>query len=168
MMRPPVGLICVASGSSRATVADGPSPGRMPTMVPRNTPRKHQKRFIGARATLKPCARLASISMARALESPGAQRQLHVQQLLEHQPEAGAGAHAYRERRHEPAAENDEDQKQREQKETNDKTGGLEQPDRHHQSDPSREHSRTPVPARTFDGLRIEYRVDVIKRNSSR
>jgi hypothetical protein len=54
MMMPPVGLICVASGRSKATVADGPSPGRMPTMVPKNTPRKHQNRFIGSSATAKP------------------------------------------------------------------------------------------------------------------
>src|SRR5258706_4700755 len=49
------GFMRKVSGSSIAIVAGGPSPGMMPTMVPRKTPTKHQNRFAGCSASAKPC-----------------------------------------------------------------------------------------------------------------
>lgn len=43
-------------------VAGGPNPGRIPTIVPRKTPTKHQSRLAGLSATENPKARLLSAS----------------------------------------------------------------------------------------------------------
>src|SRR6185436_15627351 len=56
------GFMRNVSGSSMAIVAGGPSPGMMPTMVPRNTPTKHQNRFTGCSASANPCSRPPKIS----------------------------------------------------------------------------------------------------------
>ena len=43
-------------------VAGGPNPGRIPTIVPRKTPTKHQSRLAGLSATENPKTRLLSAS----------------------------------------------------------------------------------------------------------
>ena len=60
----PAGFIRNVSGSSIAIVAGGPSPGMMPTTVPRTTPTRHHSRLAGCKATAKPCINPARISTA--------------------------------------------------------------------------------------------------------
>src|SRR3982074_2881811 len=54
MMSPDVGSMPNVIRINRAMLAAGPIPGRMPTMVPMNTPTKVYHRLIGCRQTLKP------------------------------------------------------------------------------------------------------------------
>src|SRR5512147_1255668 len=55
--------IFMLTGSSRAMVAAGPSPGRTPTTVPRTDPMRHQSRLTGLRAIWNPCRRPAKSNM---------------------------------------------------------------------------------------------------------
>src|SRR5215831_9863192 len=71
MMIAPAGFMLKVSGRSIAIVAGGPSPGRMPTTVPRNTPTKHHIRFVGASATEKPCSRPETMSTLEAQHARG-------------------------------------------------------------------------------------------------
>src|SRR6476659_7290518 len=89
MMMPPAGSIFSVSGNNSAMVAAGPSPGRMPTMVPRKQPTKHQNRFTGCSATENPCSSPLSTSMS---EPEHAGRQRHAQRQREHDIEPGRGA----------------------------------------------------------------------------
>src|SRR5215467_729554 len=88
MMIAPAGFMRKVSGSSIAIVAGGPRPGRMPTTVPRKTPTKHHRRFVGASATEKPCSspeRISTLEPQHAGRKPEAERQ------VEYQIEAGRG-----------------------------------------------------------------------------
>src|SRR5215510_7120282 len=71
MMIAPAGFMLKVSGKSIAIVAGGPSPGRMPTTVPRNTPTKHHSRFVGASATAKPCSKPETMSTLEAQHARG-------------------------------------------------------------------------------------------------
>src|SRR5262245_57307849 len=64
-----VGSILKVSGRSRAIVAGGPRPGSTPTIVPKNTPTKHQKRFAGLRAIENPRKRLPIASKSPPISS---------------------------------------------------------------------------------------------------
>jgi hypothetical protein len=57
MMKAEVGAIWVVTGRRSAMVRAGPMPGSTPMAVPRTEPTKAQTRFIGWRATPKPCRR---------------------------------------------------------------------------------------------------------------
>ena len=57
MMKALVGSKAYVTGSSRATVMAGPSPGRTPTAVPRMTPMTAYRKFMGVRAVAKPSIR---------------------------------------------------------------------------------------------------------------
>ena len=63
MIRPVVGFIWKERGRRIAMVAGVPRPGRMPTIVPRKTPTKHQKRFTGVKATAKPSKIFCKVSI---------------------------------------------------------------------------------------------------------
>ena len=65
MMMAPVGSRWKVSGMSKAVPAAGPSPGRMPTIVPKREPAKAKRRFVGVRATENPIIRLLKVSMGR-------------------------------------------------------------------------------------------------------
>jgi hypothetical protein len=54
MMIEPTGVICRLMGRRIAIAPAGPIPGRTPMSVPRNTPTKQKRRFIGVVATWKP------------------------------------------------------------------------------------------------------------------
>src|SRR5918993_1768246 len=71
MMMPPAGSMLKVSGRSIATVAAGPSPGRMPTTVPRKQPTKHHRRLAGCRATEKPCRRPLTTSISEPEQPDG-------------------------------------------------------------------------------------------------
>src|SRR6516162_3779539 len=88
MMIAPAGFMLKVSGSSIAIVAGGPRPGSTPTTVPRNTPTKHHRRFVGARATEKPCSSPERIS---TLEAQHARRKAEAERPVEHQIEARGG-----------------------------------------------------------------------------
>ena len=66
MIMAPVGSILKVSGNSIAIVAGGPRPGNTPTMVPNKQPRKHMAKFIGVKATEKPCINPFRISIVCA------------------------------------------------------------------------------------------------------
>src|SRR5690242_18806724 len=64
MISPVVGGSLSVSGNSTARTAAGlPSPGRIPTIVPRVTPISTHIRFIGVRAEPSPSIRLCSADM---------------------------------------------------------------------------------------------------------
>src|SRR5688500_10395963 len=63
MMMPEVGGIPKVSGSRSATPETGPTPGRAPMRVPRNTPATAMSRLKGVNAIEKPSARLEKRSM---------------------------------------------------------------------------------------------------------
>src|SRR5574340_1272811 len=80
--------IFMLTGSSRAMVAAGPSPGRTPTAVPRTDPMRHQSRLTGLRAIWNPCRRPAksnmdarSFSVASGLEEESPREWGHEQAL---------------------------------------------------------------------------------------
>src|SRR5918998_6335020 len=78
MMSDPAGSILNVTGRSRATVRAGPMPGRTPTAVPRKTPIRANRSFVGSKATRKPCPSAAKASMSepqQPLERPFRQRQ---------------------------------------------------------------------------------------------
>src|SRR5215213_7441280 len=124
MMMPPEGSILKVSGSSIAMVAAGPSPGMMPTTVPRKQPTKHQNTLAGCRATANPCRSPLAISISEPEQSGG---QRDVQHDRKH--------HMERQRRHRRgdasrdhrAAEDDGNNEKREQREA------YQKPERLHQ-----------------------------------
>src|SRR4051794_1192103 len=88
MMMPPAGSMLSVSGSSSAMVAAGPSPGMMPTIVPRKQPTKHQKRLVGCSATANPWARPETISIS---EPQPAGRQRNAERNRERQVKCERG-----------------------------------------------------------------------------
>src|SRR5690242_5475180 len=90
MMSAPAGSMRKVSGRSIAIVAGGPSPGRTPTTVPRNTPTKHHRRFMGSSATPNPVSRREAVSTS---EPPHAHRELDSQRQREHQIEPQRARH---------------------------------------------------------------------------
>lgn len=58
MISPVVGGRLVVTGNKIASVAGGPSPGKMPIRVPITTPTATQNRFIGVNADPNPVSRL--------------------------------------------------------------------------------------------------------------
>src|SRR5258707_11787014 len=62
MIKAPTGGRPNVMGSSMATVAMVPIPGRTPTSVPTSAPTRHSRRLIGVNATPKPRARLEKSS----------------------------------------------------------------------------------------------------------
>src|SRR5258705_1265288 len=62
MIKAPTGGRPNVMGSSMATVAMVPMPGRTPTSVPTSAPTRHSRRLIGVNATPKPRARLEKSS----------------------------------------------------------------------------------------------------------
>src|SRR5882757_8443362 len=68
MISAPTGGRPKVIGSSIATVAMVPIPGSTPTSVPTSAPIRHIRRLIGERATTKPWARLAKMSITPSLD----------------------------------------------------------------------------------------------------
>src|SRR3954453_20040565 len=64
MMKALAGSKAKVTGSSRATVMAGPSPGSTPTAVPSSTPSSAESRFIGVAAVLKPSSSEDHTSMS--------------------------------------------------------------------------------------------------------
>src|SRR5262245_28441876 len=71
MMMPPAGSILNVSGNNSAMVAAGPSPGRIPTIVPSRQPMKHQRRLAGCNATANPCSNPEAISISESEQAGG-------------------------------------------------------------------------------------------------
>src|SRR5688500_8889395 len=84
MMMAAVGLEPYVSGRSKAIAAEGPMPGRMPTICPSSTPAKHMARCVGVRAVAKPCMRSNQGPMS---DSQWAGRQGHAEPCPEDQDE---------------------------------------------------------------------------------
>src|SRR5215207_11381128 len=84
MMMAAVGLEPYVSGRRRAMAAEGPMPGRMPTVCPSSTPAKHMARCVGVRAVAKPCMRSNQGPMS---DSQGAGGQGHAKPCPEDQDE---------------------------------------------------------------------------------
>ena len=57
MMKAPVGSSLAVTGSKSAMVSAGPMPGRIPTSVPRVTPRNDHKMFWNVSAVANPSSR---------------------------------------------------------------------------------------------------------------
>src|ERR1700755_1630793 len=95
MMMPPAGSILNVSGSSSAMLAAGPSPGRMPTIVPRKQPTKHQKMLAGCKATANPCRSPLAMSMSESKQA-GGQRNVERdwKNQMEHQRQSDRGQSA--------------------------------------------------------------------------
>src|SRR5690606_20171008 len=74
------GGIPKVTGSSTATPAEGPIPGRAPMIVPSRTPTKAKRRFVGVNAIEKPSSR--SPNSMRS-ESEGAGRDRNAQEVDE-------------------------------------------------------------------------------------
>src|SRR2546426_8403190 len=89
MMMAPAGFMLKVSGRSIAIVAGGPSPGRIPTTVPRSTPTKHHSRLAGSSATANPLRSPVRISTS---ETQDADREGNAEGEIEHEIESsGAG-----------------------------------------------------------------------------
>src|SRR5712691_11817511 len=136
MMMAPAGFMLKVSGSSIAIVAGGPSPGRIPTTVPRSTPTKHQNRLAGSSATANPFRRPARIS---TLETQNAHREGHAERSVEHEIES-ARARDRRERRgcERPAVHHRHDEVGQQRK-TDHETERFEKRNRHCEGEPGRE-----------------------------
>src|SRR5215467_14108422 len=93
MINPVAGGRLVVSGSRMASVAGGPSPGRMPTSVPITTPTATQKRLIGLNAAPKPSIRLLNapmtLSFGSGLAEQGGCRQVDAEQEREDRVDRG-------------------------------------------------------------------------------
>src|SRR3954463_13129024 len=68
MIRAPTGGRPKVIGSSIATVAMVPMPGKTPTSVPTRAPIRHIRRFVGVSATPKPRARFEKSSITPSLD----------------------------------------------------------------------------------------------------
>src|SRR5258708_1300786 len=114
-------------------VAAGPSPGRMPTTVPRKQPTKHQKMLAGASATAKPCSRLVAISMSKT-QRAGRQRDVerHRESKIERRRDADTGEQRGQQR----AAEDDRDDETGQQRDTDREAERLVQCDRNGEGRP--------------------------------
>src|SRR5690349_13586719 len=143
MMIAPAGFMLKVSGSSIAIVAGGPSPGRMPTTVPRKTPTKHHSRFAGASATENPCRRLVTTSTLVAEETG---RKRHVERPVEHEIEARPGRDGHERRGPERAPVHHRDDEISQQGEADDEAQRVEQRDRNREREPGRERSAHPGP----------------------
>src|SRR5215204_4739166 len=143
MMMPPAGSMLKVSGRSIATVAAGPSPGRMPTTVPRKQPTKHQRRLAGCSATEKPCRRPLTTSISDP-EQPD--RELNSKGYGEGQmePERNrAGRDGGRDR---GAPEDHDDEKEGEEREAQHEAERLQKRNRHHEDEPGAERASDPFP----------------------
>src|SRR5712691_4481314 len=139
----PAGFMLKVSGSSIAIVAGGPSPGRIPTTVPRSTPTKHQNRLAGSSATANPFRRPARIS---TLETQNAHREGHAERAIEHEIES-ARARDRRERGgfQRPAVHHRDDEVGQ-QRETDHEAEWLEKRDRHRECEPGGKRPAEPGP----------------------
>src|SRR5437867_3719323 len=113
MMMPPDGSILKVSGRRSAMVAAGPSPGMMPTIVPRRQPTKHQNTLLGCSATANPCRRPEAISISEP-EWTGGQR--HAQRHREDEMERERGGDRHDAGGRERPAEDDHHDEEREQR----------------------------------------------------
>src|SRR5882672_1385379 len=147
MMIAPAGFMLNVSGSSIAIVAGGPSPGRTPTIVPRNTPTKHHRRFAGSNATENPCSRPVRMS---TLEAQRARGKREAQREVEHQIEPGPGRGGDDRRGSRRLAVHDRDDEIGEQREADDEADQLEQGDRYGEREPHAERAADPRPVRGF------------------
>src|SRR5687767_2889692 len=99
MMMPEVGGMPKVSGSRIATPDTGPTPGRAPMSVPRNTPAAAMSRLNGVKATEKPSARLAKRSNYDSdSKSKDAGGEGHGEPPYEHRPVGRGHAHGHAER----------------------------------------------------------------------
>src|SRR5712691_1731893 len=150
-MMAPAGFIWKVSGKSIAIVAGGPSPGRIPTTVPRNTPTKHQRRFAGSSATANPFRSPVTISTS---ETHDADRQGHAERAIEHEIESGRGRDRDERGGFQRPAIHDGDDKVGEQRETDHETERFEKRDRHREGEPGRERAAQPGPVDRVPALR--------------
>src|SRR5882672_5022292 len=125
-------------------VAAGPRPGKMPTMVPRKQPTKHQKRLYGCSATAKPCRRPPTISISEPEE---AGRKLDAQRERKDQVEPQRGEDGGCAGSRERALEHDRDREEREQREAREESERPHQGDREREGRPrtQRRRGRPPV-----------------------
>src|SRR5687768_10245612 len=133
MMMPPAGSMLKVSGRSIATVAAGPSPGRMPTTVPRKQPTKHHRRLAGCRATEKPCRRPLTTSISEPEQPDG---EGNTEGHRKGELESGHDGDRRDRSGHERASEHDRDDEERQQRKAQQETEGLEQRDREREGEP--------------------------------
>src|SRR6202795_301136 len=96
MISAPTGGRPKVMGSSIATVAMVPIPGKTPTSVPTSAPIRHSRRLIGVSATPKPRARLEKRSIITPSLDQKTREQLHrkPQRIREKQTAADRQANA--------------------------------------------------------------------------
>src|SRR5215471_20945081 len=149
MMIAPAGFMLKVSGKSIAIVAGGPSPGRMPTTVPRNTPTKHHNRFVGASATENPCSRPERMS---TLEAQHARGQTEAERQVENQIETRRGSRGDSRSGPGRLAVHDGDDEVGQEREAQDEAQRGEQPDANGEREPHTERAPDPSPLERFCG----------------
>src|SRR5258706_1676972 len=135
------GLMRKVSGSSRAMAAGGPSPGMMPTTVPRNTPTKHQSRFAGCSASANPCIRPPKTSTS-------GQRYAEREREDDVETRRDADGHQRRDHRRPSVHHGNDEEAQR--REGNEEAGHLDHHDRNRECRPGGEGASNACP---FDFL---------------
>src|SRR5438094_548312 len=143
MMMAPAGFMLKVSGRSIAIVAGGPSPGRIPTTVPRSTPTKHQKRLAGSSATANPSRSPVRIS---TLETQDADREGHAERPIEHEIESGRARNRHERGGFQRAAVHHRDDEVSKQRETDHEAERFEKRNRHREGEPGRERPAEPRP----------------------
>src|SRR6266852_1237090 len=136
MMMAPAGFMLKVSGRSIAIVAGGPSPGRIPTTVPRSTPTKHQSRLAGSSATANPFRRPAMIS---TLETQDTDREGHAERAIEHEIESCRARGRHQRGGFQRPAVHHRDDEVSQQRKTDHEAEGLEKRNRHREGEPGRE-----------------------------
>src|SRR5438093_3132863 len=133
MMMPPDGSILNVSGRRSAMVAAGPSPGMMPTIVPRRQPTKHQNTLPGCSATANPCRRPEAISISEP-EWTGWKR--YAQRDREDQMECERGCHRHDAGDRERPAEDDGHDEEREQRKADQEANEVHESNRDREGKP--------------------------------
>src|ERR1700682_3988967 len=121
MMMPMVGSSPNVSGSSSVMPASGPSPGSTPTTVPHKQPRKQYNRPFQESATAKP-----PTSWSNPVISPRSGRKLHSQQYLKEIPAARHAQACRGDRKGQPNASDQNEERNPEQPEREQATERLE------------------------------------------
>src|SRR5688572_17888085 len=84
MISAEVGFIPNVTGIRSAMPAEGPIPGSTPMIVPRKTPMKVYQRLIGCRQTANPLMMCVKVSTVRPLKRQYPAREIHAENLHEH------------------------------------------------------------------------------------
>src|SRR5881296_4325271 len=136
MMMAPAGFMLKVSGRSIAIVAGGPSPGRIPTTVPRSTPTKHHSRLAGSSATANPLRSPVRISTS---ETQDAYREGNAEGEIEHEIESARARDRHERGGCERPAVHHRHDEVGQQRKTDHEAEWLEKRNRHCEGEPGRE-----------------------------